>query len=494
MKSEFVREQKRYTQNDLSMLFHLNSDNTVSFIRKLKSYGVLKMVKATEIQKDLTDLTDEYVEIVDVEAGAENYYYVFTFVGILVVGNIIIKCFPKYLIHQSEPLEEMKQVIKVLNKYNSEKQIINLYNGDDEQKSFNMLAVILYLLNDYFENGVYSNQQEIIETNGEGEILWDKTINETYATIIRNQPYYLDLKTQNTIEDDMDFFKRLHKCIITECSKKLKDADLIEIFEIEEAVLTEDFLHDLGNKEYILYRLEKELNIQYITRKQRLLKTLYAYIAHKETQEDGLGLSMYGTNSFNLIWEGICSNVFNNQLTVDIEDLLLPKALHSDYKEYAVTSLQNIIDKPIWKYIDEHGNKYDNDAAKTLKPDLISIYEKDDGLCFGIFDAKYYNLKLSKNKLEDYPGVGDVTKQYLYQLAYNAFILKHGFKNVQNAFIMPTESNEPMLIGEIEMEILKGLSNPPLQNILAVKIPAKKMYNWYLNNIKIDIHREFEFL
>mgnify|MGYP000473706957 FL=1 len=80
-----------------------------------------------------------------------------------------------------------------------------------------MLAVMLWLIHDYYENGSYSNAHDIIELNGEGEIVWDKTINETFAVISENRPYYPDLYTRRHVSDDADFFKRLHECIITRC-------------------------------------------------------------------------------------------------------------------------------------------------------------------------------------------------------------------------------------------------------------------------------------
>ena len=44
-------------------------------------------------------------------------------------------------------------------------------------------------------------------------------------------------------------------------------------------VLSEESLSNFGDKDYILERLHKELNIQFNTRRQILLKTIYTYIA-----------------------------------------------------------------------------------------------------------------------------------------------------------------------------------------------------------------------
>ena len=81
-----------------------------------------------------------------------------------------------------------------------------------------------------------------------------------------------------------------------------------------------------------------------------------------------------------------------------------------------------MIEKPKWK-----GNDMEEqDAADTLIPDLVSIPQIDGTDYFLIFDAKYYNIQLEKGKsLRNNPGVGDVTKQYLYQLAYRNFIKAH---------------------------------------------------------------------
>ncbi|MEG2789630.1 MAG: LlaJI family restriction endonuclease [Romboutsia sp.] len=491
--SEYIREQKRYSKEQLKNIFKLNDEEFKDLVKKLKAYGILKMVNSTSTQKNLTDLTDEDIEIVDVDMNDE-YYYVFTFVGVLTVGNIVIKCFPKYLLTKKAPLEEIKQVLKVLNKYNSKEQIINLFNGDEEQRAFNLLSMILYIMNDYNENGVYINQQDIIETNGEGEILWDNTINETFAIISNNRPFYTELQTINTVGDDMDYFTRLHRCIVTECCNKLKQGELLEVFEIEDINISEESIDDFGNIDYILYRLQMELNVQFVTRKQRLLKTLYTYIAQSKSFDDSFGLSMYGTNRFNLVWEKVCADVFDNKLSTPIGKLKLPIELHNDYILRKKDTLLEIIEKPVWKHFDSECNTHNNLAKDTLTPDLISLYNTDKGMCFGIFDAKYYNIKLEKNKVQGQPGVGDVTKQYLYQLAYNDFILKHGFTSVKNAFLMPTEEDNVLLNGEVEMGILSGLSNPLLSNILVVKLPASKIYQYYLSGRRLNIKEEYKFL
>lgn len=169
MISEFVREQKRYTQKDLCRILKNSEEKAIPLIRKLKEFGVLKAVKASDIQRDMSDLQDEDIEVADVEVGEDEFLYVFTFVGVIVVAGRVLKCYPKYLLRADQPRDELWQVLKVLEKYNTKEQIVRMFNDSSESSAFNLLAVLLFLLQDYYENGVYSNTEDIIESNGSGK-------------------------------------------------------------------------------------------------------------------------------------------------------------------------------------------------------------------------------------------------------------------------------------------------------------------------------------
>ena len=472
MVSKYIREQKRYSQKDLCEKFECSEKNTVSIIRKLKEFGVLKAVKATDIQRDMSDLLDEDIEVADVEIGENEYLYVFTFVGVIIVAGRVLKCYPKYILSNEEPKNELKQVLKVLERYNSKEQIIRMFNDSSESSSFNLLAVLLFLIFDYYENGIYSNTEEIIESNGSGEILWDKTINETFSIISYNRPYYINLQTKKRVNNEYDYFKRLHECILTKASEEMRAADLLDVFEITELDLTDEVLDEFGDKEYILWRIENEINAQFNTRKQLVLKTMYAYIAHSGNLHDTDCLSMFGTNSFNLVWEKICADIMDNQLGKKLCELNLPYPLLPKYDKNC--TLINLIEKPLWTATGET-------AKDTLIPDLVAITSD----VFIIFDAKYYNAKLELGIVpKGQPGIESVTKQYLYQLAYQKFIDEHGFKDVKNCFLMPTEKEDVILKGEASMSILSGLG---LKNIKVRLIPAVTAYECYLKGKKMDI-------
>ena len=484
--SKYVREQKRYTKNDLKNKFSFDEDGVEKFIKNLKAYGVLKSVKNSDEQLDMSDLMEDDVEITDETAESGDCLYVFTYVGVITCGSRVIKVYPKYLLSKKDDgvLGEMKQVIKVLERYSrSEEQIINVFNGDGENRSFNILAVILFLINDYYEYGIYTNSEDIIEVNGEGEILWEKTIDESFAFIEDNRPYYMELYTEKTVEDDMDYFKRLHECILTECSKQLESAQLDLLFDMDSIKLSEKPLEDFGDREFILEKIMKELSLQFNTHRQILLKTLYAYIAqNRKMLDENDGISMFGTTAYHAVWEKACAQVFDNKLGTPLGKLEMTVPLATKYqgKKERKQKLIDIIEKPIWQGIDTEAK-----AADTLIPDLISIPCIDGKDWFIIFDAKYYNLQLEKGKsLRGNPGVGDVTKQYLYQLSYRDFINAHGITEVRNCFLMPTEGCKIISKGIAKMTMLEALG---LKNIQIRLIPATELYDHYIVGSHIDI-------
>lgn len=486
MAKGFFRERKHYTlQTIADNLYEKNADleETRHLVGILKKYGVVKAVKRTKSEFD--DLSNEDIVLTDIVDNSGDIEYVFDYVGVVMLEGHVFKCYPKYIKSTNMPFDELKQVLKVIKKYNSSEQLIYLFNGEDDSRIFNRLAVALHLLEDYHANGLYTNQREIVEVNGEGEILWDKTINETFAIIQNNKPYYLELQTKNTVDNDCDYFRRLHECVLTICSKELENVGLLQLFDLSEVNLTQSELSDFGDDNYILYRLQSEIQSQYVTRKQNLLKTIYTYIANEKTDKDDISYSLYGTNSFNLVWEKVCAENFGSVLDRAIVDLpLCDSALYKSENE--VSTLRNVIKAPRWR---KSGYPMVKDPkVETLKPDLVCIYpvdEENKDYCFGIYDAKYYCIDYQVNgdraRIDGQPGVGDVTKQYLYQLAFDDFITKQGYRYIQNMFFCPDETADKDY-GWVQMDMLHQIGDKKLENIAVVKLCATEMYDIYLAN------------
>ena len=87
-------------------------------------------------------------------------------------------------------------------------------------------------------------------------------------------------------------------------------------------------------------------------------------------------------------------------------------------------------------------------------------------------------------KLRGHPGIESITKQYLYQLAYQPFVEAHQINVVRNCFLMPTASSEITDKGTASLAMLCNLG---LQDIQVRLLPAQMMYRHYIENTKIDI-------
>ena len=460
--SPFFREGRHYSYDDIKKAFRLDDDvQAKKQINTLKRFNVLKQVRAEK--PDYSELSDLDLAAGDVPEDSTSFCYQFTFVGVVLLGNTLIKCYPKYLDSEDsrKQFEELKIVLKVIESFNTKEQVINLYNGNEDDKYFNKLVIALHIVRDYLENGLYSTQQEIVQLNGDGEILWDKTINETFAFIKNKTPFYLNYYTIDNTENDLDYIRRLHGVIVTECSNMLKQYGMIDLFNLQDAELSEQSLDDFGDGDYIKYRLETEIKKQFVTRKQNLLKTLYTYISENKSSESEHEFSLYGTNVFNLIWEKACGKIFGNI-----------------YKE-----IESKIAKPQW-YL----NNIRYETSKSLIPDIITEcnieYENDYERVFCILDAKYYLIKPENiSSGNGIPGVQDVVKQFSYHESFLDYLCTRGCVSVFNAFLFPQIDNgkdlDPIIICGFVTMLKWGIEQ--LVPIYLVFLAPSFVWNSYLS-------------
>ena len=438
------------------------------YIREFKHYSKSDILEFLGNNDEIFNRLQEY-EIVAID----NDQYRFKFVGVIILENYVINCYPKYIPNTDNISSDFKQVLNVIKKFKKAHEDFSYENEELKDISFNLLSLMLFFIEDYYENGIYTNIQNILEINGNGEINWDRTINDNFALIKDDKPYYTELQTKYKIDDLYDYFRLLHECIITDCSKRLEKANLLDYFDLMHVELSNKTLDDFGDKNYILSKLEKELNVEFNTHKQKLLKSMHAYISNKNAFSNENFLTLYGTISYYNIWEEMCSQVFNNKLKKKLGDII------KDTGKYNSKSrLIDIIEKPNWKSYEGFSKR----AKDTFIPDLITFYNGD----FIIFDAKYYNIKFKNNILGGQPGIGSVSKQYLYELAYRNFIDFVDFRGVKNAFLFPTYGLEVENRGFVELEMLHDIG---LENIQVIMLPAREINQLYLDNKKMDIAR-----
>ena len=511
MRSVYIREQRPYGRRELQELLALTEECFQPFMDRLRAYGVVKPGAATRAEAGREGMMpggeEDMPDMGFGGAGTEEVY-VFRFVGIMQAGERILVCCPKYL-EKEAPFQEMRQILKVLRRYQARRQGLSLYGPEGREGAFNRLGVMLYLVEDYLEHGVYTSRQPVTEINGCGEILWDQTINGTLALLVNHRPFYLELLTEGNDDDAHDFFRRLHQCIVTECSRNLEEAGLTELLELERLYESDEQLEELGEEDYLLYRLGREMGLQFDDRRSAILNLMDTYIAHRQMPDTRSGLFLFGTCYFEQVWEAVCAETMKNCLGKPLGFLMAQRGKESrapgsfgpgagvavpDSRRSRIVSgegtdpaagyrydpeqkLRDLIEKPRWRY----RNSGDTVAAAgTLVPDLITVYDRRGRSCFAILDAKYYRIHLERGRVWNQPGIGDITKQYLYQLAYEDFIRDMGYDCVQNAFLFPGCGEETEYLGRAELAMLAGAGKSGLSHINAVRLPASRLYDAYL--------------
>lgn len=470
MRVNILRELKPYSFFELQEMFCVSEDKLKNMLKSLSMMNITRRLTKNLSNIELSELVD--IENIDeLNMLLEGNIYVFKYVGILVIGNICLIIYPKYvnnfLADRNNDFKIFNQIISVIRKHKAKYQYFGI-NEAFESSSSNFLTLALDLIYSYHENGLYYNDKVIYEINGDGEILWDKTINENTVYFSNNVPIYLDTVTINQKNNESDYFRNLHALIVTLVCEKL--VDLLNILGIENINISTEKLDDFGNRDYILYRIKQELATQFVTWKQNILILLKKIIEEDFSRKNSESLSFVGTTNYASVWEDVCSVVMGNCVKKSLKELGLK---YSKVDRDSALVL-DVISKPLWFH---NESKIIHNAQKTLKPDIITIEDN----CLFIYDAKYYNIVLDEINLKNNPGVGDVTKQYLYELAYTKFAQENNLKIKSNAFLFPTDDKVEKSIGFVNFDLLHSFGEIKLKEIELILKPCEEMYYKYLN-------------
>lgn len=462
MNARIFREYSQYSFEELQERLGVSEEKLLDIIKTLSYMNIAKKKKGTKYEIERDELQDfESVELPDEK---EDYYY-FRFVGILMIEDIYLIIYPKYLsrksIYKDKDYKKFKQVIDVIKKHNNRVDYNKSISIDDGY-NFNLLSLALSMIDSYNEHGLYITENDTIEENGEGEILWEMTINNKLPYFSKNKPIYFNFYTSNTINDYNNYFMRLHAFVLTEICNSL--LDILNILDIYPINISNEKLENFGSDDYIIYRINQELSRQYVTYRVDILKSIKSYILNKNNRYTTNNISYVGSNVFYKVWEDVCKVYKNDCLETKISDLNLS---FKENKDDSLT-LKGVIEKPKWLH--SNSNK-SHSAKKSLEPDIISIEKKE----MSIYDAKYYNIILNENKVSQQPGIESITKQYLYQLAYKDFIEENDLVFSKNAFLFPTELDDELFIGYAKLDMFKDLTDIEL-----IMLPCTEVFNCYL--------------
>lgn len=427
MNTVYLKELQYYSQEELMMKFQLTPENFKEFSQHLSDKKVF-------VKKDT--------------------FYQVNFVGFISYKNKLAFAFPKYLNAQNDQI--IKQFIQLFKEYSNRENLdaedFETFGDVRNENVFNFISMAIFFLEDYGNSGLYMEEVNTTELDGEGEINWNQTVDNLYPVHMRNQSIYLNFYTERVDSDVEHVITRIHKYVLNECFSYFKKTGLSYYFDY----FLDPFdilVEDIGNSDFMLGQIRNELSIQYNDRKIQLLKLLHAFLSKDSSFENENSLTLFGTKSFHVVWEKVCSFSFNNL--------------------YKQISEQEVIDHPVWE--DTNSKKFPSD--RTLTPDIITTYKENSNTFMLILDAKYYDIKFESKKIKSAPHLEDVTKQYLYELALKEYMQQSGYKMYLNAFLFPYEGNHVINIGKVSMTIFKNLS---LKDIQLYKLPASKMYEYYI--------------
>lgn len=383
-----------------------------------------------------------------------NGFIAFQYVGVITFSSNVICILPKYFkgitFSDDEKKAKFKTVLKVLKKVQNSVLLPDSKYLKNSGDIVSEIAVADYLLRDYIDYGIYQKRREEVLLNSSGEVNWDRTISTLDPVISRGKPIYHDLYNYSNITEEFNLIAEIHKWTVKYCLKKYSDILEYNLSFQEDSA---EGLNDLGDTDHLLGVIERELRITYIDREINLLENLHKLIS-KKAKNLNTNFNIYGTGYFHTVWEQVCSYSFNNK-----------KDLYS-----------RNIPKPEWK--NTEGIKVLKD---TIDPDVVAT-NKEETLFF-VLDAKYYNFRmheLPNTTLSGNPGVGDVSKQILYEKAFKDVDIseKH------NAFLFPGLIDSFFEIkGSVTFALLEG------HEIFNIVLNPEILFASFLSNEKIGFNQ-----
>ncbi len=478
MRTLYIRELSSHTPSSFARMLRVSVDEAVRYVRLLCAHGVLKL-RTNDDGKERDASHDASVR------GS----YQFVYVGLVLMDGLCIIVYPKYLpeVDADDPGDTtrraMQRVFQVLRKHGGSFSDIAVMT-EEGMRANDRLALMLMLLEMYEEHGTYENHVRTLADNGSGDINWERTIVANLPFMSNGGPVYPDFKTVECGQDAADFVMRLHRAVLTECSKFMQDSGLASLLALDEVWLTDAVVEDFGDVDFVAYRLERERTVQFVTWKQDVIDLLLRYVIEADsTMRQEIPLCL-GTSSFYQVWEDACKVAFDDALGKRLSELGF--GLAEPFDMMGAARLIDIIPRPQWTVLAEDGEGECGDVA-TLMPDIVLMHHDQTGNnVFAILDAKYYTPELGERVI-GVPGVESVTKQFLYQAAYRDFVLAHGCKRVVNAFLAPSAGKTIEHAGRVRFPGVIPVQEEPLSNVVELyALPAEMVFDAYLAGTTLD--------
>lgn len=457
------REMQSYTAGQLGALLGVqDEDELCCLIERFKMAAVLRTVYRRSDGRG--DEADEPWS----SQLLNSCRYCFHYVGIIQNGANLLYILPKYLneipcdeevtesaAREAARMRHFRQILQVIHRYQQNNKTTS--EAPELSAQLQPLRVEIELLTDYVTHGVYRDDEQVDELNGNGRILWNRTMQKSLPFLTDDAPVYMELHTRRKQDDERNFFTRLHHHLAHEAYAQLEKRMLCSLLGLPYVPPSVDEISDFQDKDDVLSRLHAELAVQYDSRRRWLLELMKRYLQGQDSRTDN-GILVFGKSGFHVVWEEACRSVLGMRST--------------ETADMASSC-------PVWSLRGEEKPLF----GACLKADMF--YQDEDSLL--ICDAKYYTPSVSESAqelLSRMPAVGDIMKQQVYEYALN-MDGKIPKENIENMFLLPVTESETEL-DEAEVHCIGCVRMPALRLARPVYL-----YKWQPTKVwECYLHRE----
>lgn len=345
-----------------------------------------------------------------------------SFVGIKIENGITKVYFPYgYPVEESKKLNDLelrKQIRYLLYTISGTKADIKLNTQIAMSEESNYLYDCMYLIEEFFKNGIYKDKKQVSTTISNGKINWKRTINKQIP-LISNQ--------NNTISSI--YFKNIYKdkYIFEESLVSQLHLFALEIAKNNVGFLYSDFYIDkpeLDQPDKMICILIDRMKKTFIDSEKKLFEAIVNVILNKGKKYTPVSFKM-GTTSYHVVWENMLRKVYG---TLD-ESKFFPMTTYT-LKRKGMNSLNRVV-------------------LSTMRPDLL--FKPKNRNEYYVIDAKYYKYFESNFDSNNLPASESISKQIIYQqkieeqlvrekvFTQNYLIIK---KPVRSMFILPYNKNK----------------------------------------------------
>lgn len=280
----------------------------------------------------------------------------------------------------------------------------SFFTRNEKENEFPVSACI-NLIVDFFENGLYKNQKQIIKKEKSGKINWPKTIKTVLPLLTKeSSPVYVEYMVRKSQSNDHELITQIHEYCVWWA------------FNAIGFLFAEYKPHKPNikfNKKLFIYTINKNMQQTFSKRNILLFQNMLA-ILNCFDDERGITKLTIGTSDFEHVWEHMIDKAYGQTENFRKEDFFPYSTwfLHNPKKE---------------------GN------AGNLYPDTIMLYKENEIKKCAIIDAKYYGYQ--SGDCGSLPSMESIAKQihygqYLFSKAED-FGLSEPEKSIINIFLIP---------------------------------------------------------